>query len=221
MNQHEESPVIGRGTAAVLSAAFLALIVTPPLHQLACGGKEINRFARLLHRLPSPRSLRAFETALASDSLLAGKARKAYRSLACRVIREGSDSVLVGEDGILFYRQDVEFCALPPRGDGGASPSVFAAAAATIRDYHHQLQARGIHLVVAPLPVAPVLYPEKVWPGYPVEKGPAWNAGMPAWIASLREHGVDVVDLAPALWRARQAGCRCSSGTTPTGRRRG
>jgi len=81
---------------------------------------------------------------------------------------------------------------------GGLTDSV-----AALVDFHEQLQARDIHLVVVPMPVKPVIYPEKLWPAYPLTAGPAWNPDYPLWKKRLTDAGVDVLDLSEHLWKAK------------------
>jgi hypothetical protein len=72
-----------------------------------------------------------------------------------------------------------------------------------IVDFDRQLRARGIHLVFLPLPVKPSIYPEEVWPGYPLSAGPACNRDRAAFRASLADSGVDVLDVTDDLWQAK------------------
>jgi alginate O-acetyltransferase complex protein AlgJ len=75
-----------------------------------------------------------------------------------------------------------------------------------ICEYARLLEARGIHLVVVPIPAKPFIEPEKVWGGYPRDAGPAWNADRKTFFSRLAGTGVDVVDLTDDLWRAKATG---------------
>jgi alginate O-acetyltransferase complex protein AlgJ len=73
-------------------------------------------------------------------------------------------------------------------------------------DFHEKLCRRGIHLVIVVVPGKSAIYPEKLWPAYPLSSGPAWNADYLEWRRQLTERGVDVLDLSDTLWRAKGEG---------------
>jgi len=208
-----EGAAIGRGTAGALAAVFVILIGIPPVHQFVreVRGSGRWRFLSLFRERPTRESLKAFEDGLARDSDLAAKVRAPYQSFLTRALRQGNEKVVVGRNGWLFYRQEVEMVtgpgflsrkAAPERGTekDRAKP---ADPVAAIVDFHRRLRARGIHLVFVPIPVKPFIYPEEVWPGYPVSAGPAWNADRDAFLRRLGEAGVETVDVTDDLWRAK------------------
>lgn len=59
-------------------------------------------------------------------------------------------------------------------------------------------------LVVVPVPVGPVLYPEKLWSEYPTTAGPAWGSDYADWKQHLLAAGVDLVDVTEMLWHAKR-----------------
>jgi hypothetical protein len=214
-----EGARIGRGAALGLTVSFLVLISIPAVHQLALDLRETGgwRFLRILETAPTHDSLKAFEDSLARDSALASWARAGYQEIRTAGLGLGSEKVIVGAEGFLFLRKEVDMVTGPGflarkralvRGiDDGRGPE----AAGTdpvdaIADYGRRLSARGIHLVVAPIPIKPFIYPDKVWEGYPREAGPAWNSDRAAFFGRLAAEGVDVVDLTDDLWRARSEG---------------
>ena len=243
---------IGRRTAWALLIAFLLLLCIPAVHQFIHDARAGHPAALLADlnaaghtqagRLwfPTHESLKEFEDKVAHDSALARSVRQAYQSLLTGTLHSGSETVFLGEDGYLFFRQEIDLSA----GAGFLSPQSFALKRSThafdagediftqsvrglfvtqtarpiraknqipvdpiaaIADYNAQLAARGIHLVLLPVPVKPILYPEKVWPGYPHSAGPAWNVDHAQWLSRLAGQGVDVLDLTDDLWAARQA----------------
>src|SRR5262249_38204105 len=154
---------------------FLLLVLVPPIHHLATkGGEELQAVAALCRAFPDP-DLQAYERNLAGRSALRQEARRIHQRLLYHVIRRGGLPVHPGADGFLFSRQDLQFCT--------DTHLVAEQSTAAILDFHSQLQARGIHLVLAPIPVPPVIYPEKVWSSYPQEHGPAWNPHYGEWVS--------------------------------------
>lgn len=209
---------IGRRTAAVTAVAFVLLLALPPLDQLKVevGAGSRWKFAALFREFPSPRSLRQFEEDLAADSRLGREARTAYQSLLTGLFRAGNGKIVVGQEGYLFFRKEVDLATGPGlleahaavrRGSGedregpGTRDPVGA-----IADYHRQLKGRGIDLVFVPLPSKPSIYPEKLWAGYPLAAGAACNRDWQAFLSRLRAQGVDVLDVTEDLWRAKPSG---------------
>jgi len=72
-----------------------------------------------------------------------------------------------------------------------------------LSDFHEKLSSRGIHLVIVIVPSKSTIYPEKMWPNYPLSAGPAWNSGYPEWRRQLIEKKVDVLDLSERFWQAK------------------
>jgi alginate O-acetyltransferase complex protein AlgJ len=226
MNAHPEA-VIGRKTAVGLTAAFALLVAFPAAHQLVRDLGRTGRWSalRLFRQAPTHASLKEFENALARDSELGTLARTAYQTLLARALREGNDKVLVGRDGFLFFRKEVEMAAGPgflsrragPRRGSDDGERTLSDPVGAIADYHRQLKARGIRLVFVPIPAKPFIYPERVWPGTP---GPAWNRDRDLFRSKLAQAGVDVLDVTDELWRAKETGevfLRSDTHWTPLG----
>jgi alginate O-acetyltransferase complex protein AlgJ len=209
------SAMIGHKTALCLIVLFAVLIVIPPIHQFCVELKRTGRwrFLVLFQETPTHASLKRFEETLASESDLAARARKLYQAWLLRWLGQGNDKIVVGRDGFLFFRTEVEMAAGPgflqrrvirQRGTQDASKRESRSSALDIIvDFDRQLRARGIHLVFVPLPVKPSIYPEEVWPGYPTSAGPACNRDRAAFKARLTDGGVDVLDVTDDLWQAK------------------
>lgn len=210
-----EDAVIGRRTAVVLAAAFALLIAVPSLHQLTVDLGRTGRWSvlSLFRQVPTHASLKQFESDLSRDSELGTLARTAYQTLLVLGFREGNEKVLVGRQGFLFFRKEVEMASGPGflgrravvRRGSDAEERVASDPEGAISAYHRELQARGIHLVFVPIPLKPFLYPERVWPGYR-GAGPAWNRDYDLFRSRLAQAGVDVLDVTDDLWRAKAEG---------------
>jgi len=210
--------LIGRRTAVGISVGFLLLLVVPSLHQLAVElhstGK--SKLGSLFRDFPTRASLHQFEEDLSADSVLAGKARQVYQTLLSRAVDRGNEKIILGKDGFLFFRKEVDMATGPGflrrrlggrRGTGEAREERRSSdPVAAIVDYQRQLDAKGIRLLFVPLPVKPFIYPEKVWPGYPASAGPAGNRDREAFRASLTRAGVEVLDPTDDLWAAKGEG---------------
>ncbi len=152
--------------------------------------------------LPEPRATRAAEKALEEGSPLARSVRPGVQQFLTGVLREGNGQVRVGR-GLrrLFFRKDCEFV----EGPGFADPTWIARrrlegiagdAAAGVLDFHRRLAARGIALVVLPVPVKPMVEGHGLWGG--PERLRA-NRSYSEWVEGLRAGGVEVVDIAQDL----------------------
>jgi alginate O-acetyltransferase complex protein AlgJ len=223
---------IGRPTAVGISVAFVLLLCVPPAHQLVvelrATGKSSLR--SLFQGFPTRASLHQFEEDLSLDSVLAGKARRVYQTILSRAVDRGNEKIILGKDGFLFFRKEVDMVTGPGfldrrsqarRGTGEAREERRSSdPVATIVDYQRQLWARGIQLLFVPLPVKPFIYPEKVWSGYPASAGPAGNRDREAFRSALAQAGVEVLDPTDLLWAAKGEGelfLRCDTHWTPRG----
>ena len=76
-----------------------------------------------------------------------------------------------------------------------------------IVDFHRQLAERDIDLFVVPIPVRPAIYPEAVLGSERFadrEEIPNLDSPLRELVSALREHGVQVIDLAPRFLERRQ-----------------
>jgi alginate O-acetyltransferase complex protein AlgJ len=196
--------------AAGLTAVFLASITAPALWDtLVRPAHQWEQLANLCRSVPTPQALARFSDDLARDSKAARAVRRYYQYLLTRGLHAGSATVIVGADGHLFMREDLLLCTgtalFPERlpSDKSLTKGDAPDSVSSIIAYERQVRAAGIHLLVLPVPLSPVLYPEKIWSGYPATAGPAWNDDFRVWKKRLLTAGVDVVDVTEDLWKAR------------------
>ena len=164
------------------------------------------KFFRLLLLLGS---LPAFLLAETPLSLLESQ-EKFRGELATRVqVSEKKGAAVCAEtDGWLFLAAEFRFLSLG-RFWGDEAPKVsrsrkpdLADPIPAIVDFQKQLEARGIDLLVVPVPPKAAIYPEKILPGSDV------GAADPAPVVrrfydELRAAGIDVLDLAPVFIKNR------------------
>ena len=114
-----------------------------------------------------------------------------------------------GEDGWLFFAGELRLLSLGQFwGDEAAKVSrarkpELANPVPAIVDFQHQLKARGIELVVVPVPPKAAIYPEKIVPGFDLRShDPA--PVLRQFYEKLRAAGIDVLDLSPVLIQNRE-----------------
>lgn len=223
--------VIQRTTGQALLWLFLGLIALPLAYQLAGRpARERERWCSLfrpawdwahtrspldfLPPAPSRQQLKGLTDEVARDSPVAAAVRRTYQCLLTGLLNEGSQKVVIGRDDWLFLREDVMLCTGTAIHNASDDPLERRASVQEpvsippIIEFDRQLRDHGIHLIVVPVPVGPVLYPEQLWAAYPADLGPAWNEDYLDWRRRLAQAGVDVMDVTADLWRVKAQGPR-------------
>jgi alginate O-acetyltransferase complex protein AlgJ len=130
----------------------------------------------------------------------------------------GNEQGYIGRERWLFYRPGIDYCAGPGflasrqmkrRAESGsewrAPPQPDPRQA--VLQFHHQLAARGIRLILMPVPDKATIHPEKFsrryehWSGPPIH-----NSSYEQFIADVRQAGVLVCDVGNLLWEQKQRG---------------
>jgi alginate O-acetyltransferase complex protein AlgJ len=113
-----------------------------------------------------------------------------------------------GVDGWLFFAAEFRLLALgrfwgdeAPRVSRAHKPDL-ADPVPAIVDFQQQLKARGIHLLVVPVPPKAAIYPEKILPAFNVRTGDSAPA-LHRFYDELRAAGIEVLDLMPLLIQNR------------------
>lgn len=111
---------------------------------------------------------------------------------------------LAGEDGFLFYRNDLEYVT---GGDlekqrKGKNPVPI------IVEFKHLLDEQGVDFLFVPVPTKLEIYPERLSPDFEPLAGQVINPASRKLVESLAKQGVEVLDLLPALLEARNAKAR-------------
>ena len=162
-----------------------------------------------------------FENALEDESVLGRTLRPPAQLILSRWLGAGNERVYVGrraQDGArwLFYRPDLEY--LTNRGflepdvirNRIAAASEWAALPQpdprpAILEFHQQLQAQGIKLILVPTPVKPGVHPEKLVASYSDGQGVVHNPSFGELVQSLRSRGVLIFDPGEVLSTARRS----------------
>ena len=153
----------------------------------------------------------ALAASMAAQAPLTDAQQKFTNELAAtfQKLEEKSAAAGVGEDGWLFFAGELRLLSLGQFwGDEAAKVSrarkpELANPVPAIVDFQHQLKARGIELVVVPVPPKAAIYPEKIVPGFDLRShDPA--PVLRQFYEKLRAAGIDVLDLSPVLIQNRE-----------------
>jgi len=151
-------------------------------------------------------AIESFETSLEESSAIAGFLRPTVLDALLRWGGAGSEEAYVGRNGWLFYRPDVDALVFGRTGENRAAEG--------IADFAAQLAARGIRLIVVPVPGKATIQPEQLaWPTTLFEKPPSspvvsgLNASLSAMVGADSKPGSVlapvVLDTSTLLWSRR------------------
>jgi hypothetical protein len=218
--EHEHPPLVpdpvSRPLFAAILGSLLAVAAGFPLAQALYEAvilRERPHVLELFRHMPSKASLHAWDQA-AKDRSLFGKAiRPAMLQWRYDVLGDGGAKALAGRDGWLFYRPDADYLLLPAFDDRRFYKDAYDTAVdgkrvnprnplIAIRRFRDQLEARGVALVLVPIPVKAAIYPERLGRGFDsVPASPTLR-----FLDSLRANGIPAVNLHAALLRAKKRG---------------
>jgi len=128
----------------------------------------------------------------------------------------GNEQVYLGRDQWLFYRPDIDYLTAPgflePRA---LRPGLSANKPASTRhrdprpailEFHRQLAARGIELILLPTPVKSAAHPEMFSTERTGKPESLQNSSYARLIAELEKHGVKVFDMEKVYAQLRASG---------------
>ena len=186
----------------IVAAVFLAVIMAPGLIQTVSELRQGERPRALdvFLQPPTARNLHAYEQGLEEASLVVKPLRPWMQYLQWRFLADAGEKAVVGRHGWLFYRPSVRYVIERPSGapEGDSADPLPA-----IRSFRDQLQARGIRLLVVPVPNK-----ESVYPGMLARR--AEGAGVVVCeptrrlLDQLEQSGIEHVDLFEVFRRAKQ-----------------
>jgi hypothetical protein len=169
-----------------------------------------RRPAELWNLWPRADELKSAEKALENQSVVSIWLRSRIQWILTGFLHAGTEQVYPGRDGWLFYRPDVDYVTGPPfldaaqlrnRGkEAGVQPDPVTA----IVDFRNQLAARGIDLIVMPVPGKPTVDGEMLTAGAR-QSEPLQNASFADFKTRLQREGVRVFDPAPLLMERKAA----------------
>jgi len=160
--------------------------------------------------------LSVFENALEDESILGRTLRPPAQRVLSGWLGAGNERVYLGRDRWLFYRPDLEYLT----SRGFLEPDVIRRRQAAtsewtalpqpdprpaILEFHRQLAAQGITLILVPTPVKPGVHPERLVASYPVQQGVIQNPSYSGFAEWLRSQSILMFDPGDALSVARQS----------------
>ncbi len=221
--------VFGRDVRGFLIALFLLTITLPTLVQFAAelrAGRGLPSFD-VLRTLPKWQNVRAarhpadfwnlppraddirdFEKGIEKGSVISRWLLPHVQSVLTRALGAGNEQAYPGWAGWLFYRPDVEYATGPSFLDAdqlakrSQGSKVRADPLPAILDFRDQLKARGIELVVFPVPAKPVIDGWLLFPRIRPDVANQ-NPSFEEFKAKLAGAGVRVFDPTDALMEAK------------------
>jgi hypothetical protein len=160
--------------------------------------------------LPRGAELKAAEKELETESVVSDWLLPRVQSFLSTKLGAGNEQVYLGHQPWLFYRPDVDYITGPPFLDPKVMTYRAHAAAVqpdpvkAIVDFRDQLRARGIDLVVMPVPMKPGAETDKI----SLRAGPRdvfQNASFAEFKARLEQAAVRVFDPTPLLAEQKRA----------------
>ncbi|MGP0062592.1 MAG: alginate O-acetyltransferase AlgX-related protein [Isosphaeraceae bacterium] len=142
-----------------MAAVFLAVIMAPGLIQTVSELRqgEPPRSLDVFLQPPTARNLHAYEQGLEERSLVVKQLRPWMQYLQWRLLADVGEKAVVGRHGWLFYGPSVRYAI---ERQAGHPESESADPLPAIRSFRDQLRARGIRLLVVPVPNKESVYPE-------------------------------------------------------------
>ena len=186
-----------------LSVFFLLVVGIYPCIQFVHSSplKEI-RPAETLQK-----AFKQYETAIEDTSLLRALLLAPAQEFLTKCFRTGNEKVIVGRDGWLFYSGDFDYLANPgflqpgrmhKRELAGVHPDPVAA----IKKFADDLAARGIRLIVIPVPGKPLVYGDKLGASGNLRN----NRSFADFMARMDALGVTVLDFTKDFAAMRRDG---------------
>lgn len=152
-------------------------------------------------------NIKAYETAIEDSSLLRQFLLAPAQEVSLNIFQTGNEKVIVGKDGWLFFSGDCDYLVNPgflrqnvmhKRLLKGVQPDPLKA----ILDFNRQLKMRGIQLILLPVPVKPMIYPDML----NGNRAPLQNPSFSEFKQRLEEAGISVLDLADDFTKMRNSG---------------
>ena len=205
---------ISRGTAWALVLGFLLVIYAVPLAQIVADklNDEEIVLLDLFRRKPTRDNLKQLEQDLDNNSMFRSYVQPRMQAQLTRYGRVGNKKAVVGHEGWLYYQPGVAYLGGQPflsddviqsrrrAARMEAGEEVHPDPRPAILAFARALAARGIKLVLLPIPDKAMLHPAQLhgrWPQQPTP--PPRNPDFARFVAEMQAQGVLVFDATPPL----------------------
>lgn len=170
-----------------LSGMMLAVIFGVPLTQalIDVTGGSAPQCLDLLRQPPTDVSLRRYESDLEANSWFEGQVRPLMQAVEFVALRNLGEKAMLGRNGWLFYKPDVQYLVEPCAGVDEAVGAIVA--------FRDALAARDIKLLCVPTPGKGSVYPDMLTRR--AGAGVLPESHTRRLVGELRRNGVEVVDL--------------------------
>lgn len=184
---------------------FLGMIAAVPLIQIAIEARQEDgvQVFDLFNQAPTASNLRAAERTLETRNWAARLTRPWIQFALFEWLKDGGDKPVIGLGGWYFYKPGLNYM-LARQVDAGlvkGENDPFAA----IVDFRDQLAARGIQLVVMPVPNKESIYPDRLTERAESLRG-VLAPRTKGLLDKLRAANVETIDLFKEFSEARQRG---------------
>jgi hypothetical protein len=186
-----------------LIAIFVVILAAVPLCQtlLELGGENGIGALEVLNEPPSAANLRAYEKNLEKSSWAAQLSRPWLQFVNFTTLKDGGEKVVVGSSGWYFYKPGLNYMLARREVLRAANPTNDPVTA--IIDFRDQLAARGIHLLVLPVPNKESIYPDRLSTRAEGRHGVV-SPRTQEIFEKLRSANVEVIDLFKEFSSARK-----------------
>ncbi len=172
--------------------------------------RDNHGFWRLWGTLATVGEIQGFDKDLEKSSYIGQYLLPRAQNFLTGIFKAGNEQAYVGVPGWLFYRPEVDYCTgkgflnkdslkLRARSGDSSTEAIRPDPRAAILDFRDKLKARGIELIVMPIPVKPMIQPDKLSPRYSAGADVIQNPSYNEFVSEMTAKGVRILDVSADL----------------------
>ena len=165
--------------------------------------------------IPPPAEIKGYESTLEDESVVAQWLLPRTQTFLARNLGVGNEKAYIGQGGWLMYTPDVDYLTSPgfldpalqrvrARSGDSTDAAVQPNPIKAIVHFKEQLAARGIQLIVMPMPVKPMIHAEKMAARYDWNHEILQNPSYEKFRRELQSSNVLLFDISQTLIEAKQ-----------------
>jgi SGNH hydrolase-like domain, acetyltransferase AlgX len=202
---------IGRTTAVLLTVAFIGAALAIPISQgyLEKAEDQDLLVLELFQRAPTRENIEQFETDIEQNSFAKTWVQPRLQLFLTKWLRKGNQKAVVAEDGWLYYAPGIAHIAGPGflqapqiarrgRGTNSDDEHIQADPRPAIDSFRRYLQARGVELLLLPVPDKSAVVPGPLHGRTGAEAPVAQNSDWRPFVTWAQASGIGVLDVTPA-----------------------